>query len=116
MGIDTHYYAVYGVKHKEYDADFVEEAYEHIGAESKDAVVAVIADGMGCDYVMVGKILFDSGNLRWSEFEDTLETIDIEKLPKYKEDAIAGFKNWMPSQYHKWLEGEWKLYVFAHYS
>jgi len=57
MGINTHYYTVYGVRINSYDNDLSEAIH---GAGGKYEVVEasidldVIMDGMDCNYMVIG--------------------------------------------------------------
>lgn len=116
MGINTHYYTVYGVKHEGYDNEFSEtlydEKYDEIEAHED---VDVIMDGMSGSYMIVGKILFDSGDLRWNDIEDTFVEINPAHLKMYKVKATNAFNTLFP-EYKHMAEGEWKLMTLAHYS
>jgi hypothetical protein len=116
MGISTNYYTVYGVHFPKTTEDMWEmdeEVYEKL--EDNDDV-AVIQDGMGGTYTIIGKILFDSGDLRWDDGGDTYAEIHISALYDYREKAIAAFRENMNSKWWPLLDGEWKLMTFAHYS
>lgn len=115
MGINTHYYTVYGVKIDDYPTDFA-EAYDEVYDDVKyNEDMAIIADGMGGDYMVFGKILFDSGDLRWGDLEDVHSDIDLNKLSEYKEKCVEQFMNYFPSFGH-YMDHEWKLMTFVHYS
>lgn len=115
MGINTHYYTVYGVKIDDYDTKF-SEAWDEVYDTVKDNTdMAIIADGMGGDYMIFGKILFDSGDLRWNDIEDVHSDIDLNKLPEYKDKCVEQFMNYFPAFGH-YMDHEWKLMTFVHYS
>lgn len=115
MGINTHYYTVYGVKIDDYDTEF-SAAWDEVYDEVKDNQdLAIIADGMGGDYMIFGKILFDSGDLRWSEIEDTHSDIDLTMLPEYKHKCVEQFVRYFPA-FGTYMDLEWKLMTFVHYS
>ena len=115
MGIDTHYYTVYGIKHEWDDvpSEWREEAYED--AYGDDDTPNVIIDSMSGEYIIFGEILYDSGNLRWGEMEDVFVEIDLYKLPAietaYKKAFVAKFP-----QFASLVEAPFKLMTFAHYS
>lgn len=116
MGINTHYYTVYGVK-----VEFNDELNEELHSENLYDIIHdseqldIIADGMGAEYMIIGKILFDSGDLRWGDIIDTFVEINIEHLPAMKELATEQFMNHFPS-YGYMLDNEWKLMTLVHYS
>jgi len=115
MGIDTHYYTVYGVYVESYDEELSvawDEVYEEV-KDNKD--MQLIMDGMGGDYMIFGKIIFDSGNLRWGDMEDVHVDVDLNKLPEYKDKCVEQFMNYFPTFGH-YMDHEWKLMTFAHYS
>ena len=115
MGIDTHYYTVYGVKHEWDDkiSEFNENAYDD--AYNDDDTPNVILDSMSGEYVIFGEILYDSGNLRWGDMEDVFVEIDLYKLPAietaYKKAFVAKFP-----EFASLVEAPFKLMTFAHYS
>lgn len=118
MGINTHYYTVYGVKIDDYDDALSDELYGE--ADMYEAVEAstdldVIMDGLGGDYMVMGKILFDSGDLRWSEIKDTFVEIDISKLTDIRLGAVQEMAKLLPN-FSRYLNGEWKIMTFMHLS
>ena len=113
MGISTHYYTVYGIKH-EWDDQFAEVLDEVYGDSD---LPNVILDGMGGEYMILGEILFDSGDLRYGEFEDQFKEIDLKSLAKIEKKYIENFKKKFP-KWHKLVARKYKfkLMTFAHYS
>jgi hypothetical protein len=112
MGISTHYYTFYGVKlsYPE-DENFTEALYEKSSTKFD-----YILDGMSGDYFLLGKILFDSGDLRWSDIEDTWVNIPLDKLDDYDKIWREGFQEDFP-EYAQLIEGQVsKLITLAHYS
>lgn len=117
MGINTHYYTVYGKRVDSYDNDLSDALYEtdlYKTVEDHEDL-DIIMDGMGGDYMVIGKILFDSGDLRWSEIKDTFVEIDLDALTELKESATQEMKNILPDFVH-YLDGDWKIMTFVHYS
>lgn len=115
MGINTHYYTVYGVKIDSYD-DELSEVYSDVYDEVKDNKdMAIILDSMSGSYMIFGKILFDSGDLRWGDYEDVHTDIDLNKLSEYKVMCVEQFMNYFPTFGH-YMDLEWKLMTFVHYS
>ena len=115
MGINTHYYTVYGIKH-DWDSvpeEFREQDYDE--AWNDDDTPNIIIDGMSGSYIIFGEILFDSGNLRWGDMEDVFVEIDLAALPeiesKYKAEFIAKFPKWKDL-----VDKPFNLMTFAHYS
>ena len=111
MGVSTNYYTVYGVKIID-NADF-NEAYDDV-YDDKDTPT-VISDNYSGEYVILGKILYDSGDLRWGESGDEFVEIDLASLPDiekaYKTAFIAKFP-----QFASFLDAPFKIMSFAHYS
>jgi len=111
MGISTHVYTVYGVKHP-YSSEFSEA--QEIDDLYKLTSEVAISDGMGGEYLIIGKILFDSGDARWESLSGFVE-IDPANLGLAKEEASAKFIEIMPEFAHL-LNAPWRLMTFAHYS
>lgn len=114
MGINTHYYTVYGVK-IDYNDDLGEALDEVWDELQKEDDLAIIADAMGGEYMVIGKILFDSGDLRFNDFKDSFEVISNGELPIYRIDVTNAFSR----LFHKFtdlLDGDWNLMTFVHYS
>lgn len=118
MGINTHYYTVYGVHINDYDDALSDELY---GEGDKYEVVEastdldIIMDGYGGNYMVMGKILFDSGDLRWNEFKDTFVEIDMSKLTDIRLGAVQEMNQLLPDFAH-YLNGDWKIMTFMHLS
>ena len=115
MGINTHYYTVYGIKHPEYTNELSETLDEKYDELEANPDVDVIADGMGGQYTIIGKILFDSGDLRYNDIEDTFVEINPAHLKMYKVKATNAFNELLPDLKHM-TEGEWKLMTLVHYT
>lgn len=117
MGINTHYYTVYGVKVQGYDNELSEELYATNLCDTIESSeeLDIIMDGMSGSYMIFGKILFDSGDLRWNDFEDTFVEINLDHLPAYKTVATNAMGQHLPNFKH-YLEGGWKLMTLVHYS
>lgn len=113
MGVNIHYYTVYGVK-TEYINDFSDHYYEDDlfdKVEANEDVDVIVGE----DYMIFGKILFDSGDLRWNDIEDAYVEINPAHLKMYKVKATKAFNQLVP-EYKQLLEGEWKLMTLVHYS
>lgn len=113
MGVSTHFYTIYGIKIDSYPDDF-SEAYDE--AYDDDDTPYVLLDGMCGDYMIFGKILFDSGDMRWGfEKGDAFKTIDIPGLLKieseYKEEFLKKFP-----QFSHYMDGQFQLMTLVHYS
>jgi hypothetical protein len=119
MGINTHYYTVYGVRVDGHDDELSDALYYGEG-DLHDTVEAcpdldIIMDGYGASYMIIGKILFDSGDLRWSEVKDTFVEIDMSKLTNIRLGAVQEMQKLLPNFSH-YLDSEWKIMTFMHLS
>ena len=115
MGVDTHYYAYYGVKVPEY-VEALSELFDEVTDLAEEASDLILFDGMGSKYTILGAQLFDSGSQRWGKVEDEFETIDIDSLPTVEAEYRAKFAKYFPEFLHL-IEGKkFELMVFAHYS
>lgn len=125
MGINTHVYTVYGVKLPWDDAFY--EAYEEIEEALIDkfgwgkpqpagSQIEAIMDGMGEEYMILGPILYDSGDFRYCEDMNNYQEIYVDRLESmqrmYKED----FERLYPEHYHLIVHNDFKLINFIHYS
>ena len=114
MGINSHYYTVYGV-HMDWDEDFQDE-YDQVYDDVGKAGVDVIVDGMCGEYIVVGKILFDSGDLRYSDYKDTFVKIDLDSLEDIKVNAMMELIEVMPKNAYRFAEADWQLMTLLHLS
>lgn len=118
MGISTTYYTVYGVSIP-YDNEMSDLLYEaDLYKEFEDeGPCSIITDGMSGKYMVIGKILFDGGDLRWGDYKDTWAEISVSKdvLSMHKTLATEKFLKHFPDG-KKYLKGPWKLITFMHAS
>ena len=114
MGISTRYYTFYGVKasYPSGDEIFVETLYERDRSKFDH-----VLDGMDGEYLLLGKALFKSHDLRWDDFDgDSWVNIPLDKLPEYDKVWREGFLEDFPDHAHL-IEGKAsELFTFAHYS
>lgn len=118
MGINTHYYTVYGRKIVSYDNELSEALYgedDLYETVEENGQLDIIMDSMGGGYMVIGKILFDSGDLRWSEIKDTFITVDMSKLTDIRLGAVQEMQRLLPEFSH-YLDGEWAIMTFMHLS
>ena len=121
MGLSTHYYTVYGVHINKYDNALSEVLYEEENRYSlfEDGTLpedfGMIMDGMSGEYMVFGKILFDSGDLRWNDFKDTFVEVSLDKFADYRLDYMRKFSEHFP-EFDEYLEDDWKLMTFMHLS
>ncbi len=114
MGINSHYYTVYGV-YMDWDNDFNEE-YDEVYKAVDQAGVDVVQDGMAGEYIVVGKILFNSGDMRWSEIKDTFVRIDMDGLEDMKVQVMMELLELMPKNSYKLATANWQIMTFLHLS
>lgn len=118
MGINTHYYTVYGVHVNSYDDELSDVLYgegDLFNTIEECPDLDIIMDGYGGSYMIIGKILFDSGDLRWSEVKDTFVEIELFELNEHRDRCTEQFMNHLPGFGH-YMDREWKLMTFMHLS
>lgn len=125
MGINTHVYTVYGVR-LDWDNDFY-DAYEEImealldefgwgNPQEAGRQVEAIIDGMVKKYIILGHIIYDSGDFRYCEDMNHYEEIDTSNLLNLELEYKEQFARLYPDHVHL-LEGkEFKLINLIHYS
>lgn len=111
MGISTNYYTVHGVK-LEWNDEF-HEAYDEVYNDEDTPIVNF--ESICGEYIILGKILYDSGDLRWGDLKDAFVEIDLDSLSDieadYKKEFIAKFP-----KFASLVEKPFKLMTFVHYS
>jgi hypothetical protein len=112
MGINTHYYTIYGVK-TEYNGEFG-EAYDDVYHDADKPFVLI--DGYSGEYMILGAVLFDSGDLRWGEIEDVYVEIDLDKLHELEHKYRKQFAAKFPEFDEAMLKEPFKLMTLVHYS
>ncbi len=117
MGINTHVYSYWGIR-TEWNED-VSERWEELDSQdidpSKD--VEILMDGMSCEYMVFGVQLYDSGDARWGEMNNSNE-VDISHnvLDQMRWDYMSNFKRLYPDQF-EWLNSKpWRLVNLVHWS
>lgn len=127
MGVNINVYTVYGVK-TAWDDNFF-EAHETIEETlvdefgygkpiPADRQIETIIDGMGGDYFVFGKILYDSGDFRYCDDMNDFKEIDcsLTALNSIKTEYMEKFNRLYPEHIHL-LEGkDWKMFNIIHYS
>lgn len=125
MGINTHVYSYWGVR-TEWNTEFYDayQAVEDANIEKygynnapADAQVEVLMDGMSCEYMVFGERLYDSGDARWGEMNNSNEVeIYPEKMDNLCYEYMEQFKRLYPDHY-EWLNSKpWRLVNLVHYS
>lgn len=122
MGVNTETFTVYGYR-APYKSEFgevyytlIEDNEDFFKKVSADNDVRIIADGMGSTYIMIVKVLFESGNSRWGEVEDTHEEIDMSQFSKYAAEIDDFIDKVFPSYADIIKKDGLKLITFTHYS
>ena len=126
MGINTHVYMVYGIR-IDWDNDFY-EAYEEIEEalldefgynkpHPADRQVQAIMDAMCGGYMILGHVLYDSGDFRYCEDMNSYQEIGIEgsHLLVWL-DYKAQFSRLYPAHVHLIENKDPKLINLIHYS
>jgi len=112
MGVSTNFYTVYGVK-TEWNDEF-HEAYDDV--YNDEDTPNVIADGMSGEYIVLGIVLYDSGDMRWGfEKGDSFKEVELETLSNMERQYKSQFTAKFP-QFSHLLDTTFKLMTFAHYS
>jgi hypothetical protein len=113
MGINTHVYTYWGVR-TEYNRDLSED-FEEVYDELDNT--QYLFDAMSCEYMVFGNRLYDSGDNRWGEMNNSNEIeINDELLNEMKASFMTEFKEKFPTHYDWLAEKPWKLVSLVHYS
>jgi hypothetical protein len=116
MGINIHVYTVYGFEIPWNDA--FNEAYEeylvkNMYTENKLALI----DYMSGEYMILGPILYDSGDFRYMVEMNDYQEIDVDRLHQLKNSYYLKFEKAFPELIHLLGEGAgWKLINVIHYT
>ena len=112
MGVSIRYYTIYGVK-LEYNKKLSSSLYEE--AMDDDDCPFILSDGMNGKYTILGKVLYNSGDLRWGDDGDDYVEVDLDSLSdyetQYRQEFIAKFPNFATL-----LDHPFKLMTLVHYS
>jgi hypothetical protein len=125
MGINTHVYTVYGVR-LEWNDDFY-EAYEEIeealmkefglcGPKPKERQVDAIIDNMMGEYMILGHIIYDSGDFRNCTDMNNYQEIDTYDLESIQFGYKEKFRRLYPDHFHLIVHYDFKLINVIHYS
>ena len=109
MGIDTHFYSIWGIK-TEWNDSF-NEAYNEIEEQlvdefgygksyPKERQVELLSDGMCCEYMIFGVKLYDSGNMRYWDDMNNYTEIDLNNLEKQEQEQKEIFKKLYPDHFY----------------
>jgi len=125
MGINMHVYTVYGVR-LEWDQEFY-DIYEELDEAlldefgyskrpPEDRQIEALIDGMGGDYMILGHIIYDSGDFRYCEGMNNYQEIDMSNLESIERLYKEKFKRLYPDHYHLIAHHDFKLINVIHYS
>lgn len=114
MGININVYSYWGVR-TEWNKDISERQDELYDLDQDD--VDFLSDGYGCEYMVFGVRLYDSGDSRWGEMVNSNQVeINDAILESMREEYMVKFKLRYPDQY-EWLAAKpWRLVNLVHYS
>lgn len=115
MGISTHFYTIWGIRHDWSTMEkFIEGPYEDTWED--DDTPFMLVDGMCGEYVILGRILFDSGDMRYGfENGNSFVQVDVNKLPVFEALYKDAFIKKYPDFTH-FVDKPFKLMTLAHYS
>ena len=112
MGVSTNFYTVLGIK-LQWNEAFSEVYNDAYGEED---LPTVIMDGYAAEYIVLGSVLFDSGDMRWGfEDGDTFEEIKLEDLKDIEKEYKEKFVTRFPEFKHL-LDESFSIISFVHYS
>jgi hypothetical protein len=125
MGINTHVYTVYGVR-LDWDQEFYdiyeeldEALLEEFGYNKRppeDRQIEAVIDCMMGEYIILGHIIYDSGDFRYCEDMNNYQEIDTSNLLKLELEYKKQFVRLYPNHVHL-LEGkDFKLINLIHYT
>ena len=110
MGVSTNVCTYYGIEIP-YNQEFA-DAYDKV---YENCPVDVLIDGMGGDYIVLGKKLFDSGDFRWGmEDGDAFKEIDTNDFGRIERDYKLAFILCFP-QFNELMIPKFKILAFTHY-
>ncbi len=112
MGVDTRFYAVYGVCMTEWDDAFYDEYDEKY--DLTEGKCPIVFDGMSGEYFVMGHQFMETESMRY-EMPYGFTSIDPMDLEEYKQEYISNFHDVFPNWTHL-LDGPWEIHVFVHYS
>lgn len=109
MGVSTNFYTFWGIK-VPYSGEFGEYAGDHEELQSP-----MIIDGMSGEYIMLGVILWNSGDFRYDWKGRTGDImVDPADLQKIEDDYKKKFREEMP-QFSDLMIPPFALHCFEHF-
>lgn len=115
MGVSMNVYTAYGVK-IEYDNELSDKYYDK-WVDENYLPIDIIFDSMGGKYIIIGKILFDSGDERYGwEGGDDFKIINFEEFDKIKQNVLKEFEIAFPDFIHLLKDKKFELFTFKYYS
>lgn len=113
MSMSLNFYTMYGVIHNDASDDFLDFLDEHDEVYDDDDTPNILFDGMSGDYLILGEVLFDSGDV-YDGGDADLTVIDVDKLPEieaeYRKKFIAKFP-----EYKHLINKRFQLITLSHY-
>ena len=113
MGVDINMYTFWGIRVPTYDEEFVEKYEEKYGYSNRSKSGGIF-DGMSGEYMVLGCILFDSGNIRYGELHEGFMQQDIRTIPALEEDYREKFLEDFP-EYAYLLSEPFQIISFTHF-
>lgn len=110
MSVSTNFYTLHGIK-LEWDGEFA-SAYDAVYAHQD--IPSVLIDGMNGEYIILGKILYDSGDIQNGFDGDDFKEIAVSSLAEYEESYKKKFVAKFPSFAHL-VDQPFKIITIAHY-
>lgn len=125
MGINMNVLAVYGIR-LDWDEAFY-EAYEEIEEAlcdefgygkpvPADRQIEAKFDCYSGDYMILGEVLYDSGDFRWCDNMNDYQEIDMSNLLNIELEYKEKFARLYPEHVHLLERKDFKLINFIHYT
>lgn len=112
MSVDIRNYLVYGIKVDGYDDTICEKYYD----SDNEPYKGIILDGMNGDYMVFGKVLFDSGDVRHGDIIDSFKVIEQDTFEQLEKNFREDFAEKFPELLYVIDDKPFKLLAFTHYS
>jgi hypothetical protein len=116
MSVNCNYYAFYGIRIDDFDFEEFAELYDDVTNVSEEAAGLALFDGMSGAYMILGHMLFDSGDVYDGGPEDVYCSINVDSFPVLEAAYRAKFNKYFPEFKHLIADKKFDLMVFAHYS
>jgi len=116
MGVDLEYFTVYGIRYNKTDHPEKMELWKKLDYNYGSFEQFVFDDNYDGEWVVIGKALFRSGDVRRMDLNDVVAEIDITRLDEYKKEVVDIFHEEFGDEYDSLIEGDFKLYTFLQLS